>query len=94
MAFYDPGNASHSFRLWPDRQFSFDASHEWLFSPCESRPCHPIGGANTKSLLKLDIARSSVDVQQHAAIPYFALNMVLGQRALSCDLVVIEPQRS
>lgn len=50
-------------------------------------------GATTKSLLKLDIARASVNIQQHAAIPHLALNMVLGQRALSCDLVVIEPQR-
>src|SRR6476646_3839499 len=47
-----------------------------------------------KVLLKFDIARSSVDVQQHAAISHLALNMVLGQRALSCDLVAVEPQRS
>ena len=62
--------------------------------PLESCQSQLNGGANAKSLLKLDIARSSVDVQQYAAISHLALNMVLGQRALSCDLVAVEPQRS
>jgi hypothetical protein len=62
--------------------------------PSESRQSQLNGGANTKSLLKLNIARSCVDIQQHAAISYLALNMVLSQCALSCYLVIIEPQRS
>ena len=52
------------------------------------------GGANTKCLLQLDIPRPSVNVQQHAAIAHFALNMVLGQGALCCYLMAIELQRS
>ena len=47
-----------------------------------------------KFLLELDIARSSVDVQQHAAISYLALDMVFGQRSLRRYLVIIEPQHS
>ena len=60
----------------------------------ETRQNQLNGGASTKYLLKLNIARSSVDIQQHAAIAHLALNMVLGQRALGCYLMVIEPQRS
>ncbi len=87
-------NSSHSFQLWQDPFSSFRLHRRQKTSePCKFRPKPAIGGANTKSLLKLDIARSSVNIQQHAAIPHLALDMVLGQRALSCDLVVIEPQR-
>ena len=51
-------------------------------------------GASAKSLLKLDISRSSVNIQQNTAVSHLALNMVLGQGALCCYLMAIEPQRS
>ena len=66
---------------------------EWLFSL--ANPAKPsLTAVQTQSLLKLNIARSSMDIQQHAAISNLALDMVVGQCALRCDLVVIEPQRS
>jgi hypothetical protein len=82
-----------AFNYGSTRSPAFDLHRRQKTTSLESPVKRVIGGASTQSLLKLDIARSSVNIQQHAAISYLALNMVLGQRALSCDLVVIEPQR-
>ena len=70
---------------------AFDCTAVNGCSVSKCRPGHPIGGANIKCLLKLDITGSGMDVQEYAAISHFALNMVLGQGALGCDLVVVEP---
>ena len=41
-------------------------------------------------LLQLNIARPSMDVEKHATISHFALDMVAGQRALGCNLMIVE----
>ena len=76
------------------RQFGFNCTDRMSVQHCKSRPGHSIGGAKINSLLKLNVTRPGVNVQQHAAIAHFALNMVLGQGALCCYLMAIELQRS
>ena len=79
-----------AFKYGTIKDSAFDCTAMNELSAGKSRPDHPTGGANIKPLLELNVARSSVDIQQHAAIVHFALNMVLGQRALRCYLMIIE----
>lgn len=76
------------------RVLAFDCTAVYGCSACGTMAKPVNGGANTKSLLQLDIARPSVDVQQHAAISHFALNMIFGQGALCCYLMAVELKRS